>query len=248
MSDKPANTGPDDSTNRGESTSGKETEGQDTSNHDWTPTFRILLPSIHASATFLEYVKDRQETNRENTKRLNREAGEIDKGLRTGSISKEQAEERLAQIKQRISEVSKEALELMQFAAQVNRDIEPVRMQLSEYLVERGKLEYDFHKHFTTLGTASRLFIVSYYKRGTIYVRRIKSRKRDYFQLVRSYRNEEGKPRQEVLVHLGEYPTPEDALRAWPEQIAQHRRAGRDDQAEKLQDKLDRLQELTEGG
>lgn len=65
---------------------------------------------------------------------------------------------------------------------------------------------------------------------------------------MRSYRNEEGKPRQEVLVHLGEYPTPEDALAAWPNEIAEHQRYGRDEQAEKLQDKLDRLQELTEGG
>jgi hypothetical protein len=36
-----------------------------------------------------------------------------------------------------------------------------------------------------------------------------------YFQLVRSYR-EEGKVRQEVLVHLGTHESPEDALAAWP--------------------------------
>jgi hypothetical protein len=65
---------------------------------------------------------------------------------------------------------------------------------------------------------------------------------------VRYYRNEEGKPRTEVLVHLGEYETPKDALSAWPDEIAEHRRYGRDEQADKLQDKLDRLQELTEGG
>jgi len=35
-----------------------------------------------------------------------------------------------------------------------------------------------------------------------------------YFQLVRSYR-EEGKVRQEVLVHLGTHEKPEDALAAW---------------------------------
>jgi hypothetical protein len=64
---------------------------------------------------------------------------------------------------------------------------------------------------------------------------------------VRSYRNEESKPRQEVLVHLGEYETPEAALAAWPAEIAEHRRAGREEQAERLQDKLDRLQELTDG-
>jgi hypothetical protein len=83
-------------------------------------------------------------------------------------------------------------------------------------------------------------------RRSAIYVRRIRSRKHDYFQLVRSYRNEEGRPRQEVLVHLGEHKTPEAALTAWPGEIAEHRRANRDEQAEKLQLKLVRLQELHE--
>ena len=59
-----------------------------------------------------------------------------------------------------------------------------------------------------------------------------------------SYRNEEGKPKQEVLVHLGEHETPEAALAAWPEEIAEHRRTGTEEQAERLQEKLNRLQEL----
>ena len=42
-------------------------------------------------------------------------------------------------------------------------------------------------------------------------------------QLVAS-RRVEGKPRMEVLVHLGEYPTPEAALGAWPAQV-EHLRA-----------------------
>jgi hypothetical protein len=50
-----------------------------------------------------------------------------------------------------------------------------------------------------------------------------------------------------VLVHLGEYETTEAALAAWPSEITEHRRANRDKRAEKLQDKLNRLQELTEG-
>ena len=61
---------------------------------------------------------------------------------------------------------------------------------------------------------------------------------------MRYYRDDEGKPRTEVLVHLGEYPTPEDALAAWPGEIAEHRSYGRDEQADKLRGKLDRLQEL----
>jgi hypothetical protein len=50
-----------------------------------------------------------------------------------------------------------------------------------------------------------------------------------------------------VLVHLGEYETPEEALAAWPTEIGEHRMAGRDEQAEQLQDKLDRLRRLTRG-
>ena len=62
-----------------------------------------------------------------------------------------------------------------------------------------------------------------------------------YFQLVRSYRNEEGKPRQEVLVHLGIHETPEDAFAAWPDEIAHLRRIGREGQADRLEGNLKKL-------
>jgi hypothetical protein len=82
---------------------------------------------------------------------------------------------------------------------------------------------------------------------GHIYVRRMRSRERGpYFQLVRSYRNEEGKPRQEVLVHLGVHETPEAALSAWPTEIAHLQRIGRDQQADKLQANFEKLRALTE--
>jgi hypothetical protein len=61
---------------------------------------------------------------------------------------------------------------------------------------------------------------------------------------VRSYR-EEGRVKQEVLVHLGEHPTPEAALDAWPPQVERLRAIGREEQADKLETKLDRLRELT---
>jgi len=84
-------------------------------------------------------------------------------------------------------------------------------------------------------------------KESTIYVRRIKSRKYgDYFQLVESYRDA-GTVKKRVLVHLGQYETPEAALTAWPAEIAEHRRYGRDEQAEKLQAKLNRLRRLKKG-
>ncbi len=63
--------------------------------------------------------------------------------------------------------------------------------------------------------------------------------------MVRSYR-EEGKVRQEVLVHLGTHETPEDALAAWPQEVEHLRKIGRMDQADKLEANLEKLRALTE--
>ena len=83
-------------------------------------------------------------------------------------------------------------------------------------------------------------------KGATIYVRRTTSRGRGpYFQLVRSYR-EEGKVRQEVLVHLGIHESPEDALAAWPAEVAHLRKIGRQEQADRLQANLEKLLALPE--
>jgi hypothetical protein len=85
-----------------------------------------------------------------------------------------------------------------------------------------------------------------YYKGATIYIRAVKI-ERDgeqygtYYQAVRSYR-EKGKVKQEV-VHLGEHSTAESALESWPQEI-QELNTTRPKQAEKLQQKLDRLREL----
>jgi hypothetical protein len=66
-----------------------------------------------------------------------------------------------------------------------------------------------------------------------------------YFQLVRSYR-EEGKVKQELLVHLGIHERPEDALEAWPSEVEHLRAIGREDQANKLEANLQKLRALTE--
>jgi hypothetical protein len=58
---------------------------------------------------------------------------------------------------------------------------------------------------------------------------------------------ERHKVKQEVI-HLGEYETVEAALEAWPKETQKLRRMGRPKQAEKLQAKLYRLQELRKGG
>jgi hypothetical protein len=80
-----------------------------------------------------------------------------------------------------------------------------------------------------------------------VFVRKVKARGTGpYFQLVRSYR-EGGKVKQEVLVHLGEHPTPEAALTVWPTQVKHLKSIERDDQANKLEAKLNRLRELMKG-
>jgi hypothetical protein len=92
--------------------------------------------------------------------------------------------------------------------------------------------------------------IINTTQERTIYIRAIKI-ERDgeqygtYYQAVRSYR-EKGKVKQ-VVIHLGEHSTAESALESWPGQIQELRRVGRPKQAEKLREKLDRLQKLTEG-
>ncbi len=56
------------------------------------------------------------------------------------------------------------------------------------------------------------------------YVRKKKTKGREYCQLVEGYR-EDGKVKQRVLAHLGDAPTVEDALEDWPRRIAELRRA-----------------------
>ena len=62
---------------------------------------------------------------------------------------------------------------------------------------------------------------------------------------MRSYR-EQGRVKQEV-VHLGEHSTAESALESWPKEVQELERIGRPRKAKKLQDKLNRLRELTKG-
>jgi hypothetical protein len=50
-----------------------------------------------------------------------------------------------------------------------------------------------------------------------------------------------------VEVHLGEYPTTEEAMLAWPLEIARLSKIGRENKANRLQEKLDKLRELTKG-
>jgi hypothetical protein len=81
-------------------------------------------------------------------------------------------------------------------------------------------------------------------------IRKVTSRGTPSYQLGHyEMQGEKGKRRSvfKVDVHLGEHPTAEDALSAWSEDIRRLRDVGRESKAEKLQDKLDRLQELTEG-
>ena len=70
---------------------------------------------------------------------------------------------------------------------------------------------------------------------------------REYYQLVES-RRVEGKPRQKVLMHLGQHATVEEALKKWPKEVGGLRRRGKDDGADALREKLDRLRKLRAEG
>jgi hypothetical protein len=80
-------------------------------------------------------------------------------------------------------------------------------------------------------------------------IRKVTSRGTPSYQLGHyEMSGEKGKRRSvfKVDVHLGVYATAEDALAAWPQEVDHLRQIGRESKAEKLQDKLDRLQELTQ--
>jgi hypothetical protein len=70
---------------------------------------------------------------------------------------------------------------------------------------------------------------------------------REYYQLVES-RRVDGKPRQKVLMHLGQHASVEEALKRWPREVGGLRRRGNDDAADALKEKLDRLKKLRSEG
>jgi len=89
------------------------------------------------------------------------------------------------------------------------------------------------------------------YRRRTIYIRAVNIEQDGeqygtYYQAVRSYREKDNVTQQ--VIHLGEHETAEAALNAWPEEVKELERIGKPKQAQKVQDKLDGLQELTEMG
>jgi hypothetical protein len=63
------------------------------------------------------------------------------------------------------------------------------------------------------------------------YVRKKKSKGKEYYQLVEGYR-EDGRVKQRVLAHLGDIPTVEGALRDWPERIDAFRKAAEENRRE----------------
>ena len=81
-------------------------------------------------------------------------------------------------------------------------------------------------------------------------IRKVTSRGTPSYQLGHyEMQGPSGKRRSvfKVDVHLGEHATPEEALATWPQELDHLRQIGRESKAEKLQGKLNRLQELMEG-
>jgi hypothetical protein len=70
---------------------------------------------------------------------------------------------------------------------------------------------------------------------------------REYYQLVESLRVD-GRPRQKVLMHLGHHATVDEALKRWPREVGGLRRRGKDEAADALKAKLERLRKLRKSG
>ena len=82
---------------------------------------------------------------------------------------------------------------------------------------------------------------------GLAFVRIKRIDGREYHQLVES-RRVNGKPRQKVLLHLGQHASVDEALKRWPREVGGLRRRGNDDAADALKEKLDRLRNLRAEG
>lgn len=121
----------------------------------------VLQSRYRAHNAFSDLVLEQIKAKSKELERLRRFQDEIRKDLATGSISKEQAEERLERIEEDSEKVDKKAFELLQLMAQLNRDHDATLALNLDGLKEMGRLNYDFHKHFTTLGTGSILFIAA---------------------------------------------------------------------------------------
>lgn len=78
-------------------------------------------------------------------------------------------------------------------------------------------------------------------------IRRVTSRGTPSYQLGHyEMQGEPGKRRSvfKVDIHLGEHPTVEDAIGGWSQEIGRLRAIGRERKADKLQSKLQLLEEL----
>jgi hypothetical protein len=85
-------------------------------------------------------------------------------------------------------------------------------------------------------------------RQNTSKVRKVTSRGTPSYQLGHyEMKGEKGKRRSvfKVNVHLGQYESVEEALTNWPEEIESLRRFKHSKQADKLQEKLDKLRQLT---
>ncbi len=79
-------------------------------------------------------------------------------------------------------------------------------------------------------------------------LRKVTSRGTPSYQLGHyEMQGEKGKRRSafKVDVHLGEHESPEEALATWPLEIDHLQRIGRENQADKLAGKLEKLRQLT---
>lgn len=134
---------------------------QEDSNEKLSLLGQLVEANASTDRAFSDYTRQLQQEVKKKFERLEQRRGTLDNELLKGTISQEQAAERLKQLREERKELFDEVHEGMQFIAQAVRDSKATQELHVKRFMEKHKLDYDFHKHFTTLGTGSILFIAA---------------------------------------------------------------------------------------
>jgi hypothetical protein len=134
-------------------------ESKDTPKKIRSPIGGVIGANLELNKSFIEYANTLADVSKMRVERLTRSQEALDSALLNGTIGEERAKEELDRLEEERKEIVEEAKERMRLMAQLNRDIDATRTLHVNRLMEKGKLDYDFHKHFTTLGTGSILLI-----------------------------------------------------------------------------------------
>jgi hypothetical protein len=114
---------------------------------------------LHAQTT--NDLKLRTEDRSRKLEALNRDKDKLVNDLLRGTVDKETARTKVERLEEMLDDTRQELFESERLLSQTHRDLIELEGRAVADARERSKMDYDFHKHFTTLGTGSALFIAT---------------------------------------------------------------------------------------